>query len=148
MKTEQTKKIEENKEIVRRFNYEAFNEGNLDVVYELLTDDAVIHDPMSTVEGSGPEAAREFIQMYRSAFPDAHMEIEHIIAEGDLVAFHWIATGTHEGELMGIEPTGNEVEVVGFEIDRIEDGKIAEGWALYDVFGMMQQLGVIEAPVQ
>ena len=81
--------------------------------------------------------------MYRSAFPDVHMEIEDQIAEGDRVATRWVASGTHEGDLMGISPTGNRVTVAGTTIDRIADGQIAETWDNYDALGMMQQVGAI-----
>ncbi len=68
------------------------------------------------------------------------------MAEGDRVATRWTGTGTHEGELMGIAPTGNRVEVAGMVISRISGGKIAESWSNYDALGMMQQLGVIPSP--
>jgi predicted ester cyclase len=84
--------------------------------------------------------------MYRSAFPDLHVEIEEQLAEGDLVATRWTATGTHEGDLMGIAPTGNRVTLPGMEIVRFSGGKLAEGWEGYDSMVMMQQLGVIPSP--
>ena len=84
--------------------------------------------------------------MYRSAFPDVHMQIEDQIAEGDRVATRWVASGTHEGDLMGINPTGNRVTVAGMTIDRIADGQIAETWDNYDALGMMQQVGAIPSP--
>jgi predicted ester cyclase len=58
----------------------------------------------------------------------------------------WIGSGTHLGELMGIAPTGNQVRVAGMTISRIEEGKIAEEWEIYDALGMMQQLGAIPSP--
>ena len=81
--------------------------------------------------------------MYRSAFPDVHVEIEDQIAEADRVATRWRATGTHEGELMGISRTGNRVTVMGMTIDRIAEGQIAETWDNYDALGMLQQVGAI-----
>ena len=94
-------------------------------------------------EGHGREHFKEFARMYRSAFPDIHIEVEDQIVEGDRVATRWRGTGTHEGELMGISPTGNRVTVVGTTIERIADGQIAETWDNYDALGMMQQLGAI-----
>jgi steroid delta-isomerase-like uncharacterized protein len=81
--------------------------------------------------------------MYRSAFPEVHIEIEDQIAEGDKVASRWVARGTHEGDLMGLPPSGKQVTVVGMTIDRVAEGKVAETWDSYDALGMMQQIGAI-----
>jgi predicted ester cyclase len=84
--------------------------------------------------------------MYRSAYPDTHIELGEVIAEGDLVAGAWTATGTHKGDLMGIAPTGRSITVTGIGIDRISGGQIVESWANYDALGMLVQLGAIPAP--
>ena len=63
--------------------------------------------------------------MYRSAFPDIRFETGKMICEGDTVAHRWTLTGTHEGALMGVEPTGRRVEVAGVEINCVENGKIS-----------------------
>ena len=134
---------EENKTLSRHVLEEVFNAGNLDVIDEIISEDYVHHDPAMPEEGHGREHLKEFARMYRSAFPDIHIEVEDQIAEGDRVATRWRGTGTHEGELMGISPTGNRVTVVGNTIERIAEGQIAETWDNYDALGMMQQLGVI-----
>ena len=84
--------------------------------------------------------------MYRAAYPDTRLAIGEMIAEGDLVAMTWTATGTHQGELMGIAPTGRSVTVTGMGVDRISGGQIVESWANYDALGMLAQLGAIPAP--
>ena len=81
--------------------------------------------------------------MYRGAFPDAQIIIEDQLAEGDMVATRWTARGTHQGELLGVPPSGNRVEVAGMTISRAEGGKIAEEWNNYDALGLMQQIGAI-----
>ncbi len=86
--------------------------------------------------------------MYRSAFPDLQATVEDQVAEGDKVASRFTFRGTHRGELAGIPPTGNQVEVTGIVISRIEGGKGAEDWSNYDALGMMQQLGVVPPPGQ
>jgi len=139
---------EENKALSRRAIEEIFNAGNLEAADEIIAQDHVQHDPTMPEEGRGREHMKEFASMYRSAFPDVHIEIEDQIAEGDKVATRWTGTGTHEGELMGIEPTGNRVRITGMTIDRIADGQIAETWDIYDALGMMQQLGAIPSPEQ
>ena len=74
--------------------------------------------------------------------------IEDVIAEGDKVAVRFTFRGTHQGELMGIPPTGKQVTISGMDINRIAGGKIAERWAVFDMLGMLQQLGVMPAPEQ
>ena len=81
-----------------------------------------------------------------SAFPDLQMNVEDMIAEGDKVVARVRMSGTHQGEFMGIDPTGNRVEISGIDILRVADGKIVEHWGNFDDLGMMQQLGVIEQP--
>lgn len=133
----------ENEEIVRRF-FDAWNEADFEAIEELVADDAEHHDPADPPDvPAGPEGEKRRIELYQSAFPDATLEIEDVVAEGDEVAVRWTATGTHEGEFMGVEPTGNEVEIAGLEIRRIEDGRIAESWAVFDALGLLQQLGVV-----
>ena len=88
------------------------------------------------------------ITMYRTAFPDIHFTIDEQIAEGDTVMTRWTARGTQTGELAGMPPTGKSVTVTGIVVDRFSNGMIAETWAIFDQFGMMQQLGVIPSPGQ
>jgi steroid delta-isomerase-like uncharacterized protein len=134
---------EENKTVVRRFLEEIFTAGNLELVDELFAPDYVLHDPVVPDEVSGPEGMKRYVSMYRAAYPDTHFTIEDQIAEGDEVVTRWIGQGTHEGELMGIPPTGKQVTVTGIEVDRVVDGKMQETWVNYDALGMMQQLGVV-----
>jgi predicted ester cyclase len=81
--------------------------------------------------------------MLRQAFPDGGVTIEEVIAEEDKVAVRFTYRGTHQGELMGIAPTGTQVTVSGMDINRIVEGKIAERWAVFDMLGILQQLGVV-----
>jgi steroid delta-isomerase-like uncharacterized protein len=134
---------EENKEKVRRFLEEAFNEGNLGVADEIFASDYILHDPAIPEEISGPEGVKGFVQMYRSAFPDTHITVEDQLAEGDEVVTRWTGRGTHQGELFGIPASGNRVEVSGITISRFEGGKIAEDWTNSDTLSMMQQIGAI-----
>jgi steroid delta-isomerase-like uncharacterized protein len=137
---------EENKALVRRSFEEVFNQGNLDAVEETFASDHVLHDPTSPEEIQGTEGMRGYVSMYRSAFPDLQQTIEDQFAEGEKVATRLIGRGTHQGELMGIAPTGNRVGAPGIVINRVSGGKIVESWANYDVMGMMQQLGAIPPP--
>ena len=131
------------KEVVRRSIEEAWNEEDLELVDELVASDGVQHDPTLPDLSEGPDALKQAIQLYHAAFPDATLEIEEMIAEGNTVAVRWTGRGTHEGELMGVEPTGNEVEVRGLQFSRVEDGMITESWTVYDALGMLQQIGAV-----
>jgi len=137
---------EENKAVVRRFIEGVWNNGNLDLIDELISEDHVDHDPGQAALSDGREGVRAFVEMYRTAYPDSHIELGEMIAEGDLVAAPWTGTGTHTGELLGIDPTGRSVTISGIVIDRVRDGQIVESWANYDVLGMLLQLGALPAP--
>jgi steroid delta-isomerase-like uncharacterized protein len=139
---ERRRMSEENKALARRWA-DIFNQGNLDLVEEIYAPDFVNHDPTIPEDVRGVEGAREFYSMYRSAFPDAQVTKEAQLAEGDTVATRWTARGTHEGELLGVPPSGNRVEVPGITISRIEGGKVAEEWNQYDALGMMQAIGAV-----
>ena len=131
--------VEENKAIFRRIVEEGFNKGNLAIVDELVATNHVNH----TDNVHGPEEYKQFITMYRTAFPDLHMTIEDQIAEGDKVVNRWTSRGTHKGDLMGIPPTGKQVTVMGIYVARIAGSKIVEEWGNFDALGMLQQLGVV-----
>jgi steroid delta-isomerase-like uncharacterized protein len=134
---------EENKAASRRVAEEIFNGSNLDLADELYAPDYVLHDPSIPEDLHGPEGFKQYAAMQLGAFPDAHVTIEDQVAEGDKVVSRWTARGTHTGDLMGIPPTGNRVEITGMTINRFSGGKIAEDWYQSDDLGMMQQLGMV-----
>lgn len=137
---------ERQKAIFSRFAEEAWNQGRLDVVGETFSDDYVAHatDPAHDVHGA--EGHREFIAMFRRAFPDVHIAFEHLLSDGDYVVAHMNWTGTHTGEpYMGIPASGKSVAVEVIGINRFEGDKVVEAWGVVDVLGMLQQLGVIPA---
>ncbi len=138
---------EENKALARRWA-DIFNQDNLDLVDEIYASDFVGHDPAMPEDTRGVEGARDFYSMYRSAIPDGEITIEGQIAEGDMVATRWTGRGTHQGDLMGVPPSGNRVEVPGITISRIEGGKVVEEWNNYDALGLMRQIGAIPEPGQ
>jgi steroid delta-isomerase-like uncharacterized protein len=121
----------------------AYPRSLLDLVEEIYAPDYVAHDPTMPEDTRGVEGAREFYGMYRSAFPDTEITIEDQLAEGDMVATRWTARATHQGELMGVPPSGNRVEVPGVTISRIGGGKVVEEWNNYDALGMMQAIGAV-----
>jgi steroid delta-isomerase-like uncharacterized protein len=139
---------EENKALARRWAENVMNQRSLDAVGEIYASDFVGHDPAMPEDTRGVEGAREFYGMYQSAFPDAEITIEDQVAEGDTVATRWTARATHQGELLGVPPSGNRVEVTGITISRIEGGKVVEEWDQYDALGMMQAIGAVPEPGQ
>jgi steroid delta-isomerase-like uncharacterized protein len=132
-----------NREIVRRLGVEPW-EGNLGVIDELVAPDYIGHDPAQP-DMQGPEGIKEFITGYLAGFPDGRITIDGQFAEGDMVATRWTGRGTHQGELMGIPPTGKQVTVSGITISRVKNGKVVEEWSNWDTLGMLQQLGVVPA---
>jgi predicted ester cyclase len=118
----------ENKAIVRRWFEDLFNGGNLDVADEIVALNHVTYDPALPDVLSGSEGQKQVVSLYRDAFPDAHITVEHQIAVGNKVVTRWTARGTHQGELMSVAPTGNRVEVPGITIDRVSGGKLEETW--------------------
>jgi steroid delta-isomerase-like uncharacterized protein len=133
---------ERNKTVIRLSFEELFNEGALAVADEVFAANYVGHDPALPADLHGPAEFKQFVQMYRSAFPDLRLTIEDQIAESDRVVTRFTARGTHRGALMGIPATGNSVTVTGISVDRMADGKSVESWTSYDLMSMMQQLGV------
>ncbi|MFC6962741.1 ester cyclase [Halocatena marina] len=136
----------ENTEIVRKFVEQAFNNGDLGAADEYIAADFVRHDPAAE-DIRGRDEYKEFIEMNRDAFPDYHENIESIIAQDDTVMYRWKLHGTQKGEIMGVEPTGNEVEVTGMIEMRLEDGEITELWGDFDALGMLEQLDAIPEQV-
>ena len=139
--------VEDIKAVVRR-EVEAFNADKLETFDEIISPDYVGHDPAQPEPIRGPKGAKEQMGGYRAAFPDVILTIDQQVAEGDTVVTRWTARGTHEGELMGIAPTGKQVTVTGVTIERVVDGKIVEGNDQWDALGLLQQLGAVSMPAQ
>jgi steroid delta-isomerase-like uncharacterized protein len=141
---------ERNKVIVRRIPEQIFSRGDLAVADEVLAEEYVEHALFGTrpVPGvpAGREGFKQLVAKLRAAFPDLRYTVEEMVAEGEMVAARVTARGTHQGELMGIPPTGRQVVVTGIHLCRIADGKLVEHWANQDDLGLLQQLGVIPIP--
>jgi steroid delta-isomerase-like uncharacterized protein len=134
---------EDNATAARRALEEGFNQGRLEVFDEICAPDVVTHDPAEQEDVRGIEAQKERTAGYRTAMPDLNVTIEEIFASGDFVATRWTARGTNDGELMGMPPTGNRVEITGNSIDRFDaEGKLVETWDQWDNAGFMAQLGI------
>ncbi|MBE7471500.1 MAG: ester cyclase [Anaerolineae bacterium] len=139
---------EQNKALVRQMVEEVFNRGNMSMADEFLAPDFVEHEELPPGIPPGREAPKVLFTMLRSAFPDFKATIEHLIAEGDEIVLRMTWTGTHEGEFMGIPPTGKRISINVIDILGMAEGKCVEHWGVMDSMAMMQQLGVVPAPGQ
>jgi steroid delta-isomerase-like uncharacterized protein len=142
---ELTSQTELNKQIVRRFVEEVWNEAKLDVADEILAPNYIEHpstpDELRPEEPTGPDGMKQFIQMFRRSFPDMEFTIERILAEDDQVAVHLTGRGTHLGELRGLPPTGKRVTIGGAAIHRLEHNQIVETYQVVDRLSLREQLG-------
>ena len=134
---------EHTKSIAIRLADELFNKGNLGIVDELIAADAIDHN-----EPTGTDCRQHFKQvatLLRSAFPDLHFTFDDAIAEGDKVAARTTMSGTHQGpgEFFGTPPSGKHFEIQQIRLLRIVNGQMKESWAVIDMLGWMQQLGVM-----
>jgi predicted ester cyclase len=138
---------EENKAIMHRFYDEWVHSGNEDALEEIIAPDCPLYFG-GMFMGTGPEAFKQTRAMMYSAFPGFRWTIDEIIAEGETVAEHLTGRGTHEGEFMGVPPTGNPVEIPAMAMVHIREGKIAEMRGMPNMLGLMQQIGAVPAPEQ
>jgi steroid delta-isomerase-like uncharacterized protein len=140
--------IEENKAVVRRFAEEILNEKKLDRADQIMAQDYIDH---AAIPGQGPglqEVKQKKWAMWVAAAPELRVRTDDMFAEGDRVAVRWTAEGTHQGQLMGVPPTGKQFRFTGLSIFRVTEGKIAEQWEGWDRLDLMRQLGVLPTPSQ
>jgi predicted ester cyclase len=133
------------KQAHRRLFEEAFGKGNFQAFDEICDPGYRGHDPVTG--DMNLQEVKGMCRMYRSAFPDLKMTFLGGYSDGDSVITHWRAIGTHQGELMGIQPTGGRCTVEGITVARFKGGKIAEEWTQWDALGLMRQLGVAPQPM-
>jgi steroid delta-isomerase-like uncharacterized protein len=136
-----------NKATFRRF-CDTMNTGDPQLIAqaidELVEPDALIRTPLS-IEATGAQKLKEvFVNLHR-VYSDLHIRIEDLIAEGDKVVGRNSVTGTHQGDFMGLPPTGRSVTYNEMFIFRFANGRIVETWGVVDVFSQMKQLGVVAA---
>lgn len=133
-----------NKALVKRF-YEAVDAGDVSVVQELFAPEWINVDP-ALPPLSGLEGAARLISMFTASFPDFTSRLDILVAEDGRVAVHAVHTGTHQGDFMGIPPTGRRVTVTANGIYTCRDGKIVENRVVFDALGLLQQLGAMPTP--
>ena len=131
----------ENIEVQKRFG-EAINSGDLDALNDLVSAEVFDHDP-APGQLPGPAGYIEFFKSMRTAFPDMHIEVDKLIADGDCVSFAYTLTGTNYGEFRGLPASENSVKIRGMQISRFKDGKMVERWGSSDEMALMKQIGVL-----
>jgi predicted ester cyclase len=136
-----------NKATFRRIE-DTVNTGDVEVISkaidEVVAPDALIRMPLP-IEATGAQAFRQLWAMLLRGLPDLHLTIEDLVEEGDKVVMRASVTGTHKGEYMGVQPTGQSITYNEIFIFRFAGDRIAEMWGVVDVFSQMKQLGVIPA---
>jgi predicted ester cyclase len=116
--------------------------GDESVIDELYAETAIAHG-LPTAPVAGPEGFKQVYRAFRQAFPNMRIEVTHTVSEGDFGVVHCRVIGTNTGPLMGgVEPTNRPVDFSGMTMARVVDGRIQEGWNVYDFLAMYQQLGV------
>jgi predicted ester cyclase len=123
------------------------NRGTIAAVDEIAAPTFVNHSAPPGVP-SDREGVKQITLLFRRAFPDGAMTVEDMIAEGDTVATRKTFRGTHQGEFMGIPPTGRRVAIELIDVVRVVDGRVVEHWNVVDNLGLLQQLGVLPSPGQ
>jgi steroid delta-isomerase-like uncharacterized protein len=137
--------IPDNKSIVRRLYEEAWNKRKFEILGQLISPSHALHGPLYTGPSIGPEVYRGQVAIFVTGFPDLNFEIEDTVAEQDKVVVCWTFSGTHKGDFMGVPPTNKKVSVDGITIHVLAKGIIMDSYVSFDMWGMMQQLGVITA---
>ncbi|HKY53623.1 MAG TPA: ester cyclase [Anaerolineales bacterium] len=126
----------------RNFIEKGLNQKDLSVLDEYFSPKLIDH-ALPPGLPPGLEGRKIFASALLSAFPDLHVQLEDMVADGDKLVTRYTVHGTHNGELMGISPTGKQISIGGIAIDRFENGQSVEHWEIIDQMGLMQQLGVI-----
>jgi len=137
----------DNKVIVRALYEEIWNKRKIELMDVLVSPSHALHGPSPQLSGSsiGPEAYKRQIQLFTAGYPDLRFTIEDMISEKEKVATYWTMSGTHRGEFMGIPATNKRISVDGITIHHIANGKIMDSYFSWDMWGMMQQLGLAPA---
>ena len=133
---------EDNIKLHERWGQEVAGKGDVDVLDEILAEDFVDHDP-APFQGPGIEGLKDFFRTFRTAFPDLDPSVEEIVAFDDYVTMRYTLRGTHQGEFMGVAPTGKKIEAPAMQLARVEDGKVKERWGVTDQSKILEQIGAL-----
>jgi steroid delta-isomerase-like uncharacterized protein len=125
----------------------AWNRGDIEGVVRYMADDVIWRDVALGMPLQGKAALEQAVRAYLTAFPDLRMKVISYTIDGPRLAQEWISTGTHQGELMGMGPTGRWVENYGaLVVTCDEDGLVIEGAVYWNPLTMFRQLGLMDQP--
>jgi predicted ester cyclase len=137
--------MQSNSERIRQFYAEVATGGAVDRIDEFCTEDLVEHEGFPGISNDR-EGVKQFFAMMHAAFPDLRWEPVTVMEDGDRVIARYHLTGTHQGEFLGIAPTGRRIDMEGYDEARLIDGRACEHWGAMDTLELMQQLGAVPEP--
>jgi len=132
---------QENIKVVRH-EFDAWNAHDPERLAKVLDEKYVSESDTVPAPVNGRDGARQFMQIYLKAFPDIHLDVVQMLADGDFVVTRWTAKGTQRGDLMGIPPTNRRVITNGCTVSQLRNGKVVHEWLFWDTGHLMKQLGV------
>jgi steroid delta-isomerase-like uncharacterized protein len=126
-----------------RWSFERLNDRDVAPLREFWTEDTVEHFPDRTCRG--PDQIAQYFEDTFRALPDFHIEVVSLIEQGDDVFVQWHLTGTHEGSLLGVEPTGKRLAIDGIDHFVVRDGKVVSNFVVTDQLAYARQIGMMPA---
>jgi len=131
-----------NKQLVRDLHQRLWGDADLDVIDEVIDEDATTH--WGDGEGNTARAIRADAERYFAGFTDVETSIDDVIAEADQVVVRWTTTGTHSGPYGSLPPTGRRIVMTGVDIYRLAAGRVVEAWSMWDGLSVYRQLGLVD----
>lgn len=122
---------------------EVWSTGDLELIDELVADRHVHHDPLLEEPISGASALKEWVATVRTGSPTLTKSVRETYVDGNAVVLTYTSTGTHDGEIMGIAPTGRSFELEGTSVFRVDEGKLVETVDVWDTYGLFSQIGAV-----
>jgi steroid delta-isomerase-like uncharacterized protein len=126
-----------------RDSIDAWNAHDPNRLAKLVDESFVAESDTLPAPVAGQQGLGDFMNIYVTAFPDLHLDVEQMLASGDFVITRWVATGTHRGTLMGIAPTGRSVVTHGCTVAQFSNGKDVHDWIYWDSGNLLRQIGVL-----
>jgi predicted ester cyclase len=136
-------------DVVRQWFKEVWDEGRVDAIDRLMAPDGLVHG-LTGPGGpplTGPASFRPVFKMFRDALGDLRIDVERTVVQGDMCAAFCRVRGRHVGDALGGPPTNRDVDFTGITIARVQDGRLVEGWNVFDFLAMYQQIGWVKNPV-